>query len=130
MVNVTGDASTTDVHKCLAAGACVTATDLNMTLPLSLALKVNSTTVQGLLHSASFYDVSVISSKIDVNVKSFRSIINSIVGSMIPSLNSDLVGGMPLPDQILNLTEQYHITKMEVRSYLDYLAAGISIGFP
>ena len=49
---------------------------------------------------------------------------------MIPSLNSDLVGGMPLPDQILNLTEQYHITKMEVRSYLDYLAAGISIGFP
>jgi len=59
VVNVTGDASTTDVKKCLKAQACVVATDLNMTLPLSLALKVNSTTVLGLLHSASFYDVSV-----------------------------------------------------------------------
>ena len=46
---------------------------------------------------------------------------------MIPSLNSQLVEGMPLPDQILNITEQYHISKMELRSYLDYLAAGLSL---
>jgi hypothetical protein len=60
VVNVTGDASTSDVNKCIEAKACVVGTDLNMTLPLSLALKVNSTTVLGMLHSASFYDVSVL----------------------------------------------------------------------
>lgn len=59
VVNVTGDSSTTDVNKCLEKQACVVATDLNMTLPLSATLKLNSTSVQGLLHSAAFYDVRV-----------------------------------------------------------------------
>lgn len=69
----------------------------------------------------------MIDSKIDVNVKNFKSILNSIVGSMIPSLNSQLETGFELPEIITNITQEYKVTGLEVRSYLDYLAAGISI---
>ena len=46
---------------------------------------------------------------------------------MIPSLNSQLVTGFELPEIITNITQEYKVTGLEVRSYLDYLAAGISI---
>jgi heterodisulfide reductase subunit A-like polyferredoxin len=45
--------------ECLAAGDCVVACDLNITLPLSLALNINSEKVVGLLQSLSIYSVDV-----------------------------------------------------------------------
>jgi hypothetical protein len=44
---------------CIASGDCVVATDLNMTLPLSLAMQLNEENVMGLLHSVSIHEVSV-----------------------------------------------------------------------
>jgi hypothetical protein len=46
---------------------------------------------------------------------------------MIPSLNSELVVGMDVPQAITNITEQYHINKLQVGTYLDYLAVGLSL---
>lgn len=93
-----------NVTQCFNTKQCVSACNFNMTLPLSLPLKMDLNTIQGLLHSANFYDISIIDSKIDINLKSFKSIINSIVGSMIPSLNSELAAGMDTPDAIKNIT--------------------------
>ena len=42
------------------SGDCVVACDLNMTLPVSLALKLGSKLAVGLLHHATFYDIKVI----------------------------------------------------------------------
>jgi hypothetical protein len=54
-----------------------------------------------LLQSLSIYSVDVffhwfqtIKSLININVVSFKSIVNSIVGSLIPSVNSQLAAGM------------------------------------
>jgi hypothetical protein len=47
------------IDACLASGDCVIACDLNMTLPVSVSLKVGSKVALGLLHNAAFYDISV-----------------------------------------------------------------------
>jgi hypothetical protein len=57
-VNVTGKPLPAD--ECLKTGDCVIACDLNMTLPVSVAAKLGSKLALGLLHHASFYDISVI----------------------------------------------------------------------
>lgn len=56
-VNVTGKPLPAD--QCLKSGDCVIACNLNMTLPVSLALKLGNKVAIGLLHQASFYDISV-----------------------------------------------------------------------
>jgi hypothetical protein len=58
VVNVTENVS--NIDECLRQHACEVATDLNMTLPLSLSLKMNLKTIVGMLHSASFYKVGVL----------------------------------------------------------------------
>jgi hypothetical protein len=45
--------------QCLALGDCIIACDLNMTLPVSVTVKAGSRLAFGLLHHASFYDISV-----------------------------------------------------------------------
>lgn len=57
-VNVTEKFLTPE--ECLKTGDCVVACDLNMTLPVSLALKLGSKLAMGLLHNAAFYDIKVI----------------------------------------------------------------------
>jgi len=42
-------------RECIASGDCVVATDLNMTLPLSLAMRLNEQNIVGLLHSVSLH---------------------------------------------------------------------------
>ena len=56
-VNVTGKNLTPE--QCLQSGDCVVACDLNMTLPVSIALKLGDKLAMGLLHHAGFYDISV-----------------------------------------------------------------------
>lgn len=56
-VNVTG--KPLSAEDCLKSGDCVVACDLNMTLPVSVALKLGSKLAFGLLHHAAFYDISV-----------------------------------------------------------------------
>lgn len=57
-VNVTG--APLPMDQCLASGDCVIACDLNMTIPVSVALKLGSKLAFGLLHNAGFYDISVL----------------------------------------------------------------------
>ena len=40
-----------NTSECISSGDCVVATDLNMTLPLFLAMRLNEQNVVGLLHS-------------------------------------------------------------------------------
>lgn len=58
VVNVTGSIS--NATECIEKKQCEIACDLNITLPLSMALKLNKTDIVGLLHSASLYGVEVI----------------------------------------------------------------------
>jgi len=46
---------------------------------------------------------------------------------MIPSLNSQLSTGFELPEAVTNILDLLHVTSLEVRSYLDYLAAGLTL---
>ena len=48
-----------DRTQCIEEKGCVVACNLNMTLPLSLALNLNETFAQGMLHGVSFYDIQV-----------------------------------------------------------------------
>ena len=64
---------------------------------------------------------------IDINLGSFKSIINSIVGSMIPTVNSGLVDGIGLPAALKNITEQYKITDLKIQTFQDYVGVGLSV---
>ena len=58
MVNNTG--KTSDVNECIAAGDCIEACDLNMTMPLSIAFKIEKdNTLIGLLHTLTFHSIDV-----------------------------------------------------------------------
>lgn len=56
-----------------------------------------------------------------------KSILNSIVGSMIPSVNRELVQGMKVPDALFNLTEKFRISQLQMQTDLDYLGLGFTI---
>jgi hypothetical protein len=59
VVNVTG--KTSDVAECIEKGNCVVACNLNMTLPLSLAMSITSLKMyRALIHTLSFYDIQVV----------------------------------------------------------------------
>ena len=49
------EGNSTNKTQCIEDQDCVVACDLNMTIPLSLALKASLTTITAMLHSASFY---------------------------------------------------------------------------
>lgn len=46
---------------------------------------------------------------------------------MIPSANKELVGGQPVPEALYNITEQYKISELQMRTDLDYLTLGCTI---
>ena len=100
VVNLTSTAMETD--ECIKTGKCVVACDLNLTLTASLILKVKQQIIHGLIHGLSIYEVGVIDSVIDVNTASLKSIFNSLVGSFVSPINSQLVlDGIKIPQNIL-----------------------------
>ena len=60
VVNVTG--TTPNVTDCLVRKDCVTACDLNITLPLSLSLQMNKTDLLGFIQSVALHQIEVVSS--------------------------------------------------------------------
>lgn len=64
------------------------------------------------------------SSKIDVDVDSLKSILNTLVGSFIPPVNAMLREGVPIPMDIL---KGFNITNIQLKTELDYMAAGLTL---
>lgn len=58
VVNNTGVPGQNETQ-CIAEGKCIVACNLNMTLPLSAAVKVDRNLLYGLIHAVSFYDITV-----------------------------------------------------------------------
>ena len=48
-----------DADQCIKSKGCIIACNLNMTLPLSLSLRLNQRSAFGLLHTAQFYSIDV-----------------------------------------------------------------------
>jgi hypothetical protein len=71
--------------------------------------------------------IQIIHSLIDINLGSLRSIINSIVGSMLPTINSGIQAGIPIPDNIQKLLAKFDISEIRAQTFLDFLAAGLII---
>ena len=57
VVNVTGNID--NGTECIQKGFCEVACDLNITLPISLSLKVNKTSVVGLVHNLNLAEIEV-----------------------------------------------------------------------
>jgi hypothetical protein len=57
VVNNTGKIA--NATECIEKKACIVACDLNMTLPLSLAMNINKKTIRAIVHSLSFHDIQV-----------------------------------------------------------------------
>lgn len=64
------------------------------------------------------------SSKIDVDVDSLKSILNTLVGSFIPPVNSLLKDGIPIP---MDALKGFNITNIQLKTELDYMAAGLTL---
>jgi hypothetical protein len=69
--------------------------------------------------------MQIIHSLIDINLGSLKSIINSIVGSMLPSINGDIQAGIPIPDNIQKILAKFDISEIKAQTFLDFLAAGL-----
>lgn len=69
------------------------------------------------------------SSQIEINLKTLKSIINSIVGSMVPSINSDLQAGKDLSDVIGKAGKKFNLTSISMRTSLDYIGMGLRFDF-
>lgn len=48
---------------------------------------------------------------------------------MIPTVNTQLVQSIKVPEALYNITEQYHIGQLQTKTYLDYLGIGLTIDF-
>lgn len=66
-----------------------------------------------------------ISSQIDINFPTLKLIINEIIGSMIPDLNSQLSDGIELPEKIWEALAKYDISDLRSKTFLDFTSVGM-----
>ena len=78
-----------------------------------------------LLNSGNSVLIQQISSQIDINYPTLKLIINEIIGSMLPDINSQLSDGMELPQKIWEVLAKYDISDLRSQTFLDFTAVGM-----
>lgn len=56
-----------------------------------------------------------------------KSIINEIVGSMLPDNNNQLSQGMPFPQQLIDILSKYNVGNLKAKTFQDFMALGLNI---
>lgn len=114
-----------DVDVCLLADFCQLATTLNTSVVVSVALRTDTKNrVFGNVQVVQIEDLQTYKdSPIEVDTKSLKMILNTLVGSFIPPVNSQLRDGIDIP---MDMLKGLNITNLELKTELDYMAAGIT----
>jgi hypothetical protein len=55
-----------------------------------------------------------------------KDIINAIVGSMLPSINSGLQGGQTLPEKVIDLMAKFGAKDIKSQIFQDFMAVGLN----
>lgn len=120
VVNVTGRGDSVD--ECVGKGDCVVACDLNVTLPLSAALYGSGGLyLNGLVNYVGVEEIEVLSSEINISVKTLKNILNTLVDSFRPQINAELQQGI----DISNITQLLPVQDLFLQIRKDHLFLGV-----